>query len=132
MSEKSIPEKLRITAKTALWIADPGRLALLGPLPEGARLVAGLGDATLAVAFADDAASLRAILAAHGKTLATVPVVWIAYPKGNRADINRDTLWPMLAEVGLRPNGQVAIDDTWSALRFRILRAGEAPFASRS
>ena len=24
--------------------------------------------------------------------------VWIAYPKGGRADINRDSLWPIVAE----------------------------------
>jgi hypothetical protein len=28
----------------------------------------------------------------------------------------------------MRPISQVAIDDVWSALRFRVLRAGEAPF----
>ena len=53
---------------------------------------------------------------------------WIAYPKGNRADINRDSLWPILSAYGMRPISQVAIDDTWSALRFRALEPGEAPF----
>jgi hypothetical protein len=52
----------------------------------------------------------------------------VAYPKGGRADINRDSLWPILAEDGFRPVSQVALDDTWSALRFRPLKAGEAPF----
>lgn len=52
----------------------------------------------------------------------------IAYLKGNKADINRDTLWPIVAEHGLRPNGQVAIDDMWSALRFRPNTPGEEPF----
>jgi len=32
------------------------------------------------------------------------------------------------AEFGMRPISQVAIDDVWSALRFRVLRTGEAPF----
>jgi hypothetical protein len=49
--------------------------------------------------------------------------------QGQCADINRDTLWPILAEYGMRPIGQVAIDDVWSALRFRPDREGEAPFA---
>jgi len=52
----------------------------------------------------------------------------IAYPKANKTDINRDSLWPILAEFGMRPISQVAIDDVWSALRFRVLRTGEAPF----
>jgi len=53
---------------------------------------------------------------------------WVAYPKGGRADINRDTLWPILAEHAFRPIGQVALDETWSALRFRPIKPGEAPF----
>jgi hypothetical protein len=60
--------------------------------------------------------------------LAAPAVLWFAYPKGGRADINRDTLWPLVATHGLRPITQVAIDDTWSALRFRPLRPDEAPF----
>jgi hypothetical protein len=130
MSGKSIADKLRITPGAALWTPDDARLALLGPLPGGVTRVGQPRDAAMAIVFADDAASLRAILAAHGDALATVGIVWVAYPKGNRTDINRDTLWPMLAALSLRPNGQVAIDDTWSALRFRPLRAGEAQFSA--
>jgi hypothetical protein len=52
-------------------------------------------------------------------------VFWVAYPKANKADINRDTLWPILAERGMRPISQVAVDETWSALRFRDLKPGE-------
>ena len=56
-------------------------------------------------------------------------MLWIAYPKGNRSDINRDTLWPYLTEYNMRPITQIAVDETWSALRFRPLLAGEPPFA---
>ncbi len=52
----------------------------------------------------------------------------MAYPKGNRTDINRDTLWPILGEHDMRPVTQVAIDDIWSAMQFRANREGEAPF----
>ena len=49
-------------------------------------------------------------------------VFWVAYPKQTskryKADINRDTLWPILESFGYRPNRQVAIDEDWSALRF--------------
>ena len=37
-------------------------------------------------------------------------------------------LWPILAVFGLRPISQVAVDEVWSALRFRPYREGEAPF----
>jgi hypothetical protein len=43
-------------------------------------------------------------------------------------NVNRDTLWPILSEYGLRPISQVAVDDIWSALRFRPLKPGEAQF----
>ena len=49
-------------------------------------------------------------------------LLWICYPKqssGIKTDINRDTGWSVVQQAGLRPVTQMAIDDTWSALRFR-------------
>jgi hypothetical protein len=50
-------------------------------------------------------------------------IVWIAYPKGTskkyKCDFNRDTGWTVLGEAGFEPVRQVAIDEDWSALRFR-------------
>lgn len=48
-------------------------------------------------------------------------LAWVAYPKGGKlgTDLNRDTLAAALIEQGVRPVRQIAIDDTWSALRFR-------------
>jgi hypothetical protein len=49
-------------------------------------------------------------------------LVWLAYPKGSTAaghDVNRDTLSRALEPTGWTPVRQVALDDTWSALRFR-------------
>ena len=43
--------------------------------------------------------------------LAEPRAFWVAYPKGNRSDVNRDSLWPILAEHGMRPISQVAVDD---------------------
>jgi hypothetical protein len=53
-----------------------------------------------ALVFGDDAESLRAPVAAHADQLADPATLWVAYPKGNRADINRDSVWPILAEHG--------------------------------
>ena len=62
----------------------------------------------------DDAEALLA--AARADRLA-----WVAYPKAGRlgTDLNRDRLAEALTALGLRPVRQVALDDTWSALRFR-------------
>ena len=49
-------------------------------------------------------------------------LLWICYPKqtsGIKTDINRDTGWGVIQSAGLRPVTQVAIDEIWSALRFR-------------
>jgi hypothetical protein len=50
-------------------------------------------------------------------------VIWFAYPKGSskkyKCEFNRDTGWHSLGAAGFEPVRQVAIDEDWSALRFR-------------
>jgi hypothetical protein len=128
MDMKTVAEKLLVRPGAAVWISDPLRVGLLGPLPDGATMAATPRGAAVALVVADDAAAAHEALAARGAELATAGAFWVAYPKANRADINRDSLWPILAGYGFRPISQVALDDTWSALRFRPLRPGEAPF----
>jgi hypothetical protein len=128
MAEKSVAEKLLIKPEATLWVASDDDLARLGPLPPGVRRTGTPGEADTVVLFAADQASLRAALASHGADLARAPLIWVAYPKGGRSDMNRDSLWPIVAELGLRPISQVSIDDTWSALRFRPLAPGEEQF----
>ena len=125
---RSVAEKLTIKPNTTLWLSDDQHLARIEPLPEGVTLAAGPADATIAVIFADGSTSLRRALTKHKKSLRRPKSLWVAYPKANKADINRDSVWPIVAEYGLRPISQVAIDDTWSALRFRPLAEGEAQF----
>ena len=125
---KSIAEKLLIKPDATLWSSHPGRLDLIGALPDSVSIAKQPAKASVAIVFADDAASVRRILAKQGDALAGREILWVAYPKANRTDINRDSLWPILAEHGMRPIGQVAIDEEWSALRFRPLKDGEAPF----
>jgi hypothetical protein len=125
---KSTAEKLLLRPGGRAWVSDPARAGLLGPLPGGASLAGTPVGADVAVVVVESAAAVRSALDARAADLATAAAFWVAYPKGNRADINRDSLWPLLAEHGFRPISQVALDDTWSALRFRPLRDGEAPF----
>ena len=47
---------------------------------------------------------------------------WACYPKGTGkiiSDIKRDTVWNAFDLIGLQAVSQIAIDDTWSALRAR-------------
>ncbi len=50
-------------------------------------------------------------------------MLWFCYPKGSskkyKCDFNRDTGWQKLGELGWEPVRMVAIDEDWSALRFR-------------
>lgn len=128
---RTTAEKLLIKEDAAIWTSSRDHLARVGALPAGVRQVATPDDATVAFLFAEDAASLRRLLADHDEAMTRPGVVWVAYPKGNRTDINRDSVWPIVGEHGLRPIGQVAIDETWSALRFRALADGEEPFTGR-
>jgi hypothetical protein len=129
MSAKTVADKLMIKPDTTLWSSHPDRLGLIEPLPTGVQTVERPEQATTALVFADDAKALRELLARHGEQLTRPNILWVSYPKANRTDLNRDTLWPILAEYGMRPIGQVAVDEVWSALRFRPLKEGEAPFA---
>jgi hypothetical protein len=50
-------------------------------------------------------------------------IVWFAYPKGTSkkytCDFNRDTGWASLKKMGFDTVRAVAIDEDWTALRFR-------------
>ena len=77
-----------------------------------------------AIAFVE----LREGMEKAGRELLAVldddPVCWFAYPKGTskryKSDLNRDSLREALAHLGLRAVRQIAIDEDWSALRFRV------------
>jgi hypothetical protein len=125
---RTTAEKLSLKPGGAVHVTPVDRLTLLGPLPAGAHAVDDLGAATAAIVFVDDAAAVRETFDRHAEAYRSIGSVWVVYPKGNRADINRDSLWPILSGYRFRPNTQIAIDDTWSALRFRPDRDDEAPF----
>ena len=61
---------------------------------------------------------LTAAAAADGDAL-----LWFAYPKGTSkrysCEFNRDTGWQVLRDAGFDTVRAVAIDEDWSALRFR-------------
>ena len=52
------------------------------------------------------------------------PIIWFAYPKKTSkkysVEINRDNGWESIQKLGFETVRAVAIDDDWSALRFRL------------
>ena len=57
------------------------------------------------------------------KNLAKDALVWVAYPKKSstryRSEINRDHGWQPLGDLGFEGVRQIAVDEDWSAVRFR-------------
>lgn len=86
------------------------------------------------LAFACTQAQVDAFALEFSKQTTGDAIHWIAYPKTSskryRCDFNRDTGWALLGELGFEPVRQVAIDEDWSALRFR--RVGYVQKMTRS
>lgn len=76
-----------------------------------------------AIVFAFKQAEINTSIKAIYKKLEGDAILWYCYPKGSskkyKCDFNRDTGWQALGANNLEPVRQVAIDEDWSALRFR-------------
>jgi hypothetical protein len=50
-------------------------------------------------------------------------ILWMCYPKGTskryQCDFNRDSGWQVMGQFDMEPVRMVAIDEDWSALRFK-------------
>jgi hypothetical protein len=79
------------------------------------------GAADVIVAFARNRAELATVAGPAVEAARQDKLAWIAYPKAGKlgTDLNRDILAALLTAEGVQPVRQVAIDETWSALRFR-------------
>jgi len=120
-----------LTAK--LQLKEGQRLTTLNP-PEGyvERLARELPEIRVHGQCADPAEAVLLFVSSLGEAERLLPegiravkgegLLWVAYPKGSsgvKTDINRDTLWEASKPTGWRPVRQVAVDEVWSAIRFR-------------
>lgn len=82
-----------------------------------------LGDVEFSLAFVTKQAEIDTVGTTIGKKAKGDAVVWFAYPKGSskkyKCEFNRDRGWDVLGKAGFEPVRMVAIDEDWSALRFR-------------
>ncbi|KGJ92211.1 hypothetical protein [Thalassotalea sp. ND16A] len=73
--------------------------------------------------FAEQQQQLHPFIEAIVGKLDGDAVLWFAYPKKSsqnyQSDISRDQGWQPLGQAGFEGVRQVAIDEDWSALRFR-------------
>ncbi len=76
-----------------------------------------------ALAFVTQLTEVNTLTKAITKKADDDALIWFAYPKGTSkkytCEFNRDTGWAALGEAGYEPVRMIAIDEDWSALRFR-------------
>ena len=121
MSEKTVAEKLQIKdGYGVLFVGHADAAALVGELPEGAHPVTSPAKADAAVIFVADRAELDE-RSAGLRELTGAKAVWFCYPKGNTANINRDSARTALALADWEVVTNVSVDDTWSALRAKYV-----------
>ena len=99
-----------------------GELAALDDVKVRSKM-AGSPKASFALAFGTRQADVDAFAASLDKLADGDVIVWFAYPKGSSkrytCEFNRDTGWKPIGAQGFEPVRMVAIDEDWSALRFR-------------
>ena len=75
------------------------------------------------IAFCTKQSEIDKLTPVFAKALQGDGLLWFAYPKGTskkyKSDFNRDTGWNILGKQGFEGVRMVAIDEDWSALRFR-------------
>ena len=103
--------------------APSGYMDSLAPLPDGVAVSEGLGSVHEFVQFF--ATKKSEITKSKKKLLQSAApgaLVWVTYPKktsGVDSDLDREEVWAAMEGTGCRPVSHIAINEVWSALRFR-------------
>jgi len=128
MSSKSIAQKLQIKEKYDFLLANEPKdyRSMLGKLPAN---VAVLTEPTKPVdviqVFVTSKKDLESQLIRLKSALRTPRgLLWVTYPKGTsevKTDVNRDIIREFALKFGLQAVALVSIDETWSALRLKIV-----------
>jgi bacteriocin resistance YdeI/OmpD-like protein len=123
MPENGLAKKLGIKAgHRVLALGAPDDVPAPA-LPEGATWqTRGKGPFDVVLAFVENARALGTLGPRAVAALRPGGALWMAYPKttsGVTTDLTRDVGWSSMTEAGWGAVSQVAIDTTWSALRFK-------------
>lgn len=126
MSDKTVLQRFQAKPGdgVALVTVVEDDRALLGPLPDGATEVA-VDAAAVVATVVRTRDELLARYAEQLPVAASARAVWVVYPKGGRADVNRDIVAGEARAYGWRGVSNIAVDDTWSAVRVRPFKDGE-------
>lgn len=126
----SLAKKLRLTADHSLAALNVPNTyaALLQPGPREVRKQVQPGQSFDAVLlFVKDVEELRRLGPGAVAAAKDGGLLWIAYPKGGKVTdlpatpswVQRDVLGEVTAINGYKPVSFVAVDETWTALRFK-------------
>ena len=120
---RTTAEKLQIKPGSDLLFgpSTAEQRAFLDPLPADIAVVDDVARGTkdVAVLFASSRSELDALISDVLPHLTGAKAVWIGYPKGNRADINRDSVWKRVEESGWTANANISLSDVWSSVRIK-------------
>ncbi|MCW5851528.1 MAG: hypothetical protein KIT87_15760 [Anaerolineae bacterium] len=125
MADAALLKKLLVKSGMRVLVlnAPDGYLARLEPPPDGASLsTQAEGVFDLVQLFVAQKAQLDTVWQTVQSAVKPGGVVWLAYPKLSskvKSDMTRDRGWETVRAAGWEPVTQIAIDDIWSALRFR-------------
>ncbi|WP_438003609.1 YdeI/OmpD-associated family protein [Sorangium sp. So ce321] len=120
-----LARKLQIKPDSRLLLlgAPGGFAAALEPLPERVTVAtAARGQFDVVHLFVRQAKDLEKNAPRAIGAVRDGGVLWISYPKrssGVETDLTRDVGWQAVVDAGWGGVAQVAIDETWSALRFK-------------
>jgi len=87
------------------------------------RHIESVAEIRFSLAFVTRKSEVDALANTIATRVKSDAIVWFAYPKGTskklKCDFNRDTGWDALKALGWDTVRAVAIDEDWTALRFR-------------
>jgi hypothetical protein len=124
----TIFEKLNLKSQKSILVLNAPdsfekELDTLGSTVKVHRQLDELKSFEFALAFATKQTEMTRLSKALAAKAEGDAILWFAYPKGTskkyQCDFNRDTGWDELRKAGFDTVRAVAIDEDWSALRFR-------------
>ncbi len=123
MADKTIAQKMFI---------KPGQHVLLVNAPKGMKEMLGFVEGVKVVTKSAGPVDIQIVFTTtHAELIKRIEIakplmkpgglIWLAYPKAGQldTDLKRDSVAADAKAFGLQPAAQIAIDEVWSALRFK-------------
>ncbi len=123
MAETTLAKKLGIKPGYRVLILNAPDGYKIDPLPEGVEIAAnGTGPFDVVQVFVHSQADVNQHAAAAIRAVKPGGLLWLTYPKISskvKTDLTRDTGWDGIRSLGWEGVSLIAVDSTWSAMRYR-------------